>query len=230
MLSFIFALACYIMGISSISAFFWYIQFQIDKNPEPFSWVAIGMNSLLFLLFPLQHSFLPRPKVKDWIQKHFSESLERSLYVGTSGIAMWIIILAWKRIGPVLFVADNTLLIEIVFYTSLLLIIYCTIILDHSRMFGLKQGYYAWKGKELLSPKIQKSGIYGVVRHPITSLLVVCLWSHSSLTVGRLQLNLLFTIYAIAGTVLEERDLLRKFGAQYQAYRNQVPSFIPFWK
>ncbi len=24
-----------------MAAFFWYIQFQIDKNPEPFSWIDL---------------------------------------------------------------------------------------------------------------------------------------------------------------------------------------------
>jgi methanethiol S-methyltransferase len=231
MIYFVFAIASYVVGISSMAAFFWYIQFQIDKNLEPFSWISICTNLLLFIIFPLQHSLLPRPGVKDWIQQHFSVWLERSLYVGTSGIVMWILLLGWKPTGPLLFAAGNSLPFEVVFYVSLYLIILCTVVLDHSSMFGLKQGYLAWKKKELPPPAtMQRTGIYGIVRHPLTSLLIVCLWSHATITVGRLLLNLLFTLYAIAGTVFEERDLLRKFGREYETYRNQVPSFIPFVK
>lgn len=213
-----------------MAGFFWFIQFQIDKNPEPFSWMSIGLNLLLFMLFPLQHSVLPRPRVKAWIHKHFSVALERSLYVGTSGIVMWIVLLGWKPVGPMLFVIHNSLPFEIVFFISIFLIILSTVALDHSATFGLKQGYLAWKMKELKPSRIQKSGIYSIIRHPLTSLLIVCLWSHATMTTGRLLLNSLFTIYAIAGTVFEERDLVQKFGREYEDYRDEVPSFIPFLK
>lgn len=230
MLKFLFAIVSYVTGISSLAAFFWFIQFQIDQNPAPFTWTAVLTNVLLFLLFPLQHSLLPRQMVKDWIHKHFSVALERSLYVGTSGIAMWILLLGWKRIGPLLYATSHKLPFEILFYFSLFLIILCTVALDHSMMFGLKQGYYAWKKKPLPETPFKTDGLYGIVRHPITSLLIVCLWSQATLTAGRLLLNFLFTIYAILGTVFEERDLVRKYGAEYLEYKNQVPAFVPFWK
>lgn len=220
----------YITGLSSIGAFFWFIQFQIDQNPAPFTWTAVLTNVLLFLLFPLQHSLLPRQTVKDWIHKHFSVALERSLYAGTSGIAMWILLFGWKRIGPLLYTAPYKMPFEILFYVSLFLIILCTVALDHGMMFGLKQGFSAWKKKDLPSTVFKTDGLYGIVRHPITSLLIVCLWSQATMTAGRLLLNVLFTVYAIIGTIFEERDLVRKYGPLYTNYRNQVPAFVPLWK
>ena len=211
-------------------AFFWYIQFDIDRNPAPFSWISILVNIALCILFALQHSILPRPKIREWIRRNFPATMERSLYVGTSGIAMWILLLGWRRIGPVLFESKIAWPFEIVFYISLLLIILSTVALDHSSMFGLKQGFRAWKGEVLPPDRLQIKGIYAIVRHPLTSLLIVCLWSHATMTVGRLSFNVLFTVYAIAGTVFEEKDLTRKFGSEYEAYRTQVPAFVPFLK
>jgi protein-S-isoprenylcysteine O-methyltransferase Ste14 len=119
---------------------------------------------------------------------------------------------------------------NILFYVSLFLIVLCTISLDHSAMFGLKQGYYAWRGKQFADTGLKKDGLYAIVRHPLTSLLIVCLWSHPTMSSGRLLMNILFTAYAIIGTVFEEKDLIRKFGKDYEEYKKQVPSFIPFWK
>lgn len=218
------------MGISSIAAFFWFIQFRIDQDPAPFTWTTFLTNVLLFLLFPLQHSLLPRQPVKAWIQKHFSVALERSLYVGTSGIAMWILLFGWKRFGPLLYAMPHKLPFEILFYVSLLLIILCTVALDHSMMFGLKQGFLSWKNKDLPPAVFKTDGLYRIVRHPITSLLIVCLWSQATMTAGRLLLNVLFTIYAIVGTIFEERDLVRQYGPIYTSYRNQVPAFVPLLK
>jgi methanethiol S-methyltransferase len=230
MLYFSFAILSYIIGLSSMAAFFWYIQFDIDQNLGSFSWISIATNLGLCFLFSLQHSVLPRARVKDWIHRHFPPSMERSLYVGTSGVAMWILLIGWRRMGPILFESRITWPFESVFYISLVLIILCTVALDHSSMFGLKQGYLAWKGKELPTDRLQIAGLYGVVRHPLTSLLIVCLWSHATMTAGRLLFNVLFTIYAIAGTVFEEKSLLRKFGPEYEAYRAQVPAFVPLLK
>jgi methanethiol S-methyltransferase len=230
MLYFLFAILGYIAGLSSISAFFWYIQFEVDRNIEPFSWASVAINFGLVLLFSLQHSILPRPRIKEWIYRHFPPMIERSLYVGTSGIAMWILILSWRRTGPLLYDSKTSWPFETVFYISLFLIILCTVGLNHSAMFGLKQGYLAWKGQELPPDQLQTNGLYGIVRHPLTSLLILCLWSHATMTAGRLTLNVLFTIYAIGGTVFEERDLIRKFGSKYEAYRAQVPAFVPFLK
>src|SRR5262245_50048623 len=145
MLYFLFAILSYIVGLSSMVAFFWYIQFDVDRNPSPFSWISIAINIALCILFTLQHSILARLRVKEWIARHFPPTMERSLYVGTSGIAMWILLLGWRRMGPILFESKTEWPFEVVFYLSLLLIILSTVALDHSSMFGLKQGYRAWK-------------------------------------------------------------------------------------
>jgi protein-S-isoprenylcysteine O-methyltransferase Ste14 len=227
---FLFSIVSYATGISSIAAFFWYIQFEVDRNLAAFSWSTVCLNILLFLLFPLQHSVFPRQRVKSWIQQHFSFELERPLYVLTSGIAMWILLIGWRPFGPMIFYLSMAFPLKIAFYLALLLIILCTVALDHSSMFGLKQGYYAWKQKQLHEEGLKTNGLFGIVRHPLTSLLIVVLWAHASMSAGRLLLNILFTAYAIAGTVFEEKDLIRKFGKEYQEYKNQVPAFVPFWK
>jgi protein-S-isoprenylcysteine O-methyltransferase Ste14 len=35
------------------------------------------------------------------------------------------------------------------------------------------------------------------------------------------------TTYILVGVTLEERDLVRAFGDQYEAYRAEVPMFVP---
>jgi protein-S-isoprenylcysteine O-methyltransferase Ste14 len=73
-----------------------------------------------------------------------------------------------------------------------------------------------------------RDGIYGVVRHPrylsagiglvasvlfVNHLLVVCV-----LPLGYLML------------VLEERELLNRFGKAYEEYRRDVPRLVPYWR
>lgn len=223
---FLFAIICYAVGMSSLTFMFWQMQFGFQDRAS-FSWIFPIWNAFLFLIFPIQHSLLARPSVKTKIQKVLPRLLGRPFYVGTSGLAMWIVLLFWKEFGPELYRFQSALPFDVLFGLSLLLIIVCTLRLDHSAMFGLKQGHAAWKGIELPDGGLQTKGIYNVVRHPITSLFIVTLWSHESASASRLLFNLLFTAYAIAGTFLEEQDLRKHYGQEYAEYCKRVPAFIP---
>ena len=208
-------------------AFFWYIQFAIDYFSHGISWQAVILNTALFMIFPLQHSILVRPHIKERIQKMVPKLLERSVYVGTSGIAMLIVLFGWQQFGPMLYRFETSWPFDVVFYVALFSITLALRNLNHNSMFGLKQGYVLLKGSEMPVEDLKTTGLFKYVRHPLTSLLIVVLWSHESMTAGRFQWNLLFTAYALIGTFFEERDLIRKYGQSYLEYRNRVPAFIP---
>ena len=227
MKNFLFALLAYIVGVGSMAAFFWYVQFGMDQTAPVFSVKSLLMDCCLFALFPVQHSLLARRKWKDRISNLIGRNLERSCYVLTSGIVMFVVLIGWRPFGPYLYRFENAVVFDVVFYLALILIILSTIALDHAAMFGLKQGYAAWKRFDVPGKDLQTDGLYGIVRHPITSLLLVGLWSHRSLSGSRLLFNILFSAYAVAGTWFEEHDLIRTFGERYQAYRKKVPAFIP---
>jgi protein-S-isoprenylcysteine O-methyltransferase Ste14 len=209
--------------MSSLFYFFWFIEFR-DVSVAPLDGSPFVTNVLVFLIFPMQHSLLPRRFIKDRIHPYF----QRPFYVLTSGVALWIVLLLWQPFGPVLYQDLFPWLFDILFYASLALIVVSTIALTHGQMFGLYQGYAAWKGLPLPVSKLRTCGIYGVVRHPITSLLIVALWSHESLTLSRALFNALFTGYALIGTFLEERSLQKEMGQTYLDYKERVPAFIPF--
>jgi Putative protein-S-isoprenylcysteine methyltransferase len=222
MILFLFSILSYIVGMSSLVYFFWILQFQHPQN-LPFSWNILLFNTAIFLIFPLQHSILPRRFIKDRMNPY----LHRPFYVLTSGIALWCVLLFWKPFGTTIYSNAAPVILNIIFYVSLALIIASTIALGHFQMFGLYQGYSAWRKKSLPAGQLEVHGIYGIVRHPITSLLLIALWSHSSLTESRLLFNVLFSIYSLAGTVFEERSLIKEFGKDYLEYRRSVPGFFP---
>lgn len=223
----LFSILCYILGMGSLIWYFAYIQWIIDRNPAPFSWTALIFNAVVFLIFPIQHSLLARARAKNIINRRIHPLLERPLYVGTSGIAMMIVIGLWRPLGPMLYVLPYPVVFDVVTYACLVLLIVTTIKLGHHRLFGLANGYAVWKGQSIPETGLQTDGIFGIVRHPLTSLLIAVLWTHNTMTAGRLEFNVLFTAYALAGTIFEERDLVRNFGPKYLEYRKVVPAFIP---
>jgi methanethiol S-methyltransferase len=222
MAAFFFSILSYITGMSSLIYFFYLLQFG-DTSVHVFDRHSFVLNILVFLIFPLQHSLLSRRFIKTRMSPH----VHRPFYVLTSGIALWAVLLLWKPFGPTLYSGIAPLLFNILFYASLALIIGSTVSLGHMQMFGIYHGYAAWKQRPLPEGKLESKGLYGLVRHPITSLLFVALWSHESMTAGRLLLNTLFSIYSVVGTVFEERSLIKEFGKDYLEYRQRVPAFFP---
>jgi len=70
-------------------------------------------------------------------------------------------------------------------------------------------------------------GTYRWVRHPMYFVVLLMIWSYPVLTVDRLLFNMLWTIWIVIGTVLEERDLTAKFGDDYREYQRKVPMLFP---
>ena len=71
-------------------------------------------------------------------------------------------------------------------------------------------------------------GPYRWVRHPLYSGILVLLWTNPDITTDRFLFNVLWSAWIVGATFLEERDLLREFGAQYRAYQKYVPMLLPF--
>jgi protein-S-isoprenylcysteine O-methyltransferase Ste14 len=57
--------------------------------------------------------------------------------------------------------------------------------------------------------------------------MLVLFWSCPELTTDRLLFNIVWTIWVVGATVLEERDLTEDFGDAYRDYQAKVPMLLP---
>jgi protein-S-isoprenylcysteine O-methyltransferase Ste14 len=77
-----------------------------------------------------------------------------------------------------------------------------------------------------------RDGLYGIVRHPIY-LSAILMGISYALIVNYVGTYVLFAaalpvFYAI--TVLEERELVDRFGESYRRYQQEVPRLMPRWR
>ncbi len=71
------------------------------------------------------------------------------------------------------------------------------------------------------------SGLYAYVRHPLYSAGLMFIWLTPEMSINRLVLWIVFSVYIIIGAYFEERKLLIDFGSAYLEYRARTPMLIP---
>jgi methanethiol S-methyltransferase len=191
---------------------------------------ALILNTFLSLLFFVQHSGMVRRGFKTWSARFIPSHYQGALYTCASGVALLVVLILWQESAR-------------------------TVIAFHGiprwllrGMHGLALAGFAWGGWSLggldsfglgpirahLSGASPPSGPFAVrgpyrwVRHPLYLFTIMMLWSYPDLTLDRLLFNVLWSLWIIVGTVLEERDLVTETGQPYRDYQRTVPMLIPY--
>jgi protein-S-isoprenylcysteine O-methyltransferase Ste14 len=201
----------------------------MDRGPEASPATALALDLGLLALFGLQHSGMARPGFKRWWTKWVPPVVERSTYVLCSSLALALLCWQWRPLPMELWPANDatSALSFLTAGTGGLLLLVASWQLDHFDLVGLRQvGCFAL-GRVYEPPRFRMPWLYRRVRHPLMLGALLLLWAAPALTAGRLVFNLGLTLYILVGIQLEERDLLREFGAEYAAYRQRVPMLLP---
>lgn len=72
----------------------------------------------------------------------------------------------------------------------------------------------------------QIRGVNKIVRHPWYFAALLIIWSRP-IDISVICENMVFSLYLIVGTFLEERKLIQQFGKQYRLYQRKVPMLLP---
>ncbi len=101
---------------------------------------------------------------------------------------------------------------------------------DSLSFWGIRQilNFRKVKGTNA-SGGIKRSGLLGIIRHPMYLALIIYLWCQTFRVVD-IVTNTVLTVYVIIGTILEEKKLVLEFGEEYLKYQQEVPMLIPFTK
>jgi protein-S-isoprenylcysteine O-methyltransferase Ste14 len=151
--------------------------------------------------------------------------LERSVYTALSGLVLTGMALTWQPLAgePLWRVPRGLVVLPLAAAMGL---VWVSLRFDHVSFFGLRQ---AWEpGRPPEPEQLLVVGPYRFVRHPLMACLLALLWLQPVMAPGLLLLSAGLTAYILLGVLLEERDLLRRFGPAYADYRRRVPMFVPW--
>jgi methanethiol S-methyltransferase len=191
---------------------------------------ALGVDVALLTLFAVQHSVMARKRFKEAWTRVVPRPIERSTYVLLSSACLALMFLLWHPIPRLVWsVGSGASKVALVAVAVLgwLVALFSTFLVNHFELFGLRQVYLAARRTEPRPPRFTTPLLYRLVRHPLYLGFILAFWAAPTMTVGHLVFALGMLGYILVGIQLEERDLVREFGARYLAYREQVRALVP---
>jgi protein-S-isoprenylcysteine O-methyltransferase Ste14 len=146
-----------------------------------------------------------------------------------SGSLLILIVLFWQKSDLTVLSLEG--LSRWVCYSGLLvalvLFFWVLSVLTAADPFGIQNILDYHRGRRTHQAPMVVRGPYRWVRHPAYLCNLLVMWSYPDITADRLLLNVLWTVWSLAATYFEERDLITAYGERYRHYRSLVPRLLP---
>jgi len=234
---FAYGLACYAVFFAT---FLYAIGFlgnlwvpkAIDSPREVSMGSALLVNLALLGLFAVQHSVMARPAFKRWWTRFIPQSAERSTYVLFSSVALIVLFWFWQPMGGVIWEMQSDTGVNIMYglyAAGWALLLYCTFLIDHFDLFGLRQVWLQLVGRAYTSPDFKTPWLYRQVRHPLYIGWLMIIWATPTMSVAHLVFAIMSTAYILVAIRFEERDLIDAH-PEYADYRKRVPMLVPAFR
>ena len=220
-----------VVGAGSLLVFTFFLYFGPFKIAE----FGLGITQTLLLdaslciAFFLQHSGMVRKTIRYRVSQYISEHFFSALFSIASGIVLLTLVILWQESTLTLTAAEgfSRWSMRTLFFIAIAGQIWGIWTLKSADLFGT-DALLRNQGTTPPPTTMVIRGPFRWVRHPLYLTTLLMIWSYPDLTADRLLFNILFTIWVITGTVLEERDLVDTYGDDYRKYQNTVPMLIPY--
>lgn len=206
---------------------------SIDSGASGPLLTALLINVALLSIFAIQHSVMARPAFKSWWTRIIPKAAERSTYTLLSSLALILMFHLWRPMGGVIWQIEETtgqIILYSLFGFGWALVLVSTFLINHFDLFGLRQVWLNFVGRDYTDLKFGTPGPYKLVRHPLYLGWLFAFWATPTMTVAHLAFAIITTIYILLAIRLEEHDLVTALGEDYANYRERVPMIIPFIK
>uniref|UniRef100_A0A7C2K3P1 methanethiol S-methyltransferase n=1 Tax=Schlesneria paludicola TaxID=360056 RepID=A0A7C2K3P1_9PLAN len=191
---------------------------------------ALAINLLLVLTFGLQHSLMARPAFKRWLARFVPMPMERGVYMLATNLALALLFWQWRPMGaPVWDVTAPAARMAVwsLFACGWLTVLATTFLINHFDLFGLRQAWLYFRGRDYSHLAFATPGPYQIVRHPLYVGWLVAFWATPTMGLAHFLFALGMTAYILTAIPFEERNLVNLHGEPYEAYRRRVPMLIP---
>ena len=200
-----------------------------DGAPAPIG-SAIIVNVSLLLLFAVQHNIMARPWFKAWWTQFVPRPIERSTFVAVASLILLFLYWQWRPMLATVWHVDNGLgrgVLWAFYFLGWVIVFYSSFVIDHFELFGLKQVWTYFLGREPSTAPFSERSIYRWVRHPLMLGFILAFWSAPTMSQGRLLFAIVTTAWILIAIQIEERDLAAILGEPYSEYQRRTPKLVP---
>lgn len=203
---------------------------SIDSPAVGSTGTALAINLLLITAFALQHSVMARPEFKRVWTRIVPTPIERSTYVLLSCAVTILLMWQWRPLTQVIWDVQNGVgraALTALFVAGWLMVPAVSLMISHFDLFGTRQVWLYFRGREYTYLPFRTPLLYKRVRHPLYLGWALAFWATPTMTLGHLLFAGTLTLYMGVAAIIEERDLIAAYGRKYLEYRQQVPMFVP---
>ena len=192
---------------------------------------VFAWNGTLSIMFFIQHSLMIRKSFRDIISSFIPSYYNDAIFTLASSIVLTGVVILWLPSETVLYELEGAmrLIARGVYFMGIIGTFWGVRALKSFDSFGLAPIKDHIHKRQPRLQNLSIAGPYLWMRHPLYFFVLLLMWSYPDLSLDRLIFNVLWTIWILIGTVLEEKDLVSVFGDEYRKYQNKVPMLIP-WK
>ena len=203
----------------------------------------------LVAAYSVVHSALASRPVKEGVERWFGRRVRHGLYrpffiLQSVVTTVWALKKFWALPDRDLYQVPRpwSLGLRVVQASAVALLLRALGVVGYLRLLGVPQGLDFLRGKEPDPvPEAQGpppdtqgqpvlSGPFRVIRHPDNLFFVLSLWALPRMSVNRLTLALLCTLYAVLGSWHEDARLRTAYGEAFARYQRATPLFIPHFR
>ncbi|MBZ5514720.1 MAG: isoprenylcysteine carboxylmethyltransferase family protein [Acidobacteriia bacterium] len=221
----------YILGCGSLGLFGLFLW----AGPHPLANLnlatplALAFDALLAIAFFVQHSGMIRKSFRAKLGAALPDHYHMPVYAIASGAVLFLMLGLWQPSAPLVLRLGGPLrwLARGVFLATMAGMAWGFSSLKHFDPLGAGPLLAHLRGVPARTIPLTIRGPYRWVRHPIYALFLLMIWASPDVTADRLLFNVLWSVWMVVGTRLEERDLTAEFGDGYKEYQRRVPMLVP---
>lgn len=230
-ISYLIFLGAFIYAIGFVGNFI--VPKSVDTGVEaPFT-TALLINVILLGLFAIQHNLMARPWFKKWWTNIVPHSVERSTFVLFASLLLILLYWQWRPMPGVIWEIENApgqMIMQALFWVGWLTVLLSTFMINHFDLFGLRQVLLNLRGEPYQPLEFKTIGLYRLVRHPLMLGFMIAFWATPRMTTGHLMFAVVTSLWILFSIQLEERDLIKFHGEEYENYRKGTSMLLPIPK
>ncbi len=207
----------------------WMLVLLHSQGEGPGGVAAAAFNAALFTAFAVIHSALARPAAKRALAGLVGPLCVRPLFVVVGGLTLACVLYLWRPLAGELWRAKGPAhwILTLLFVAVAAGLIWAATFIDYAEFLGIRALVRSARGRPPKPAVFSARGPYAYCRHPMYAFLLLALWVGPVMTLGRLELAALASLYLLAGTFFEETSLREELGGVYDVYRANVPMWVP---